>query len=507
MGEPVEIVSSSGIHTQEINKGKHAEIVSNSSSSSSSHIHTQGSNMGEPKIVPSSGMREWIVNIENERNRKGPLPKAEHLDDSMKRRCIFKLPATVLVQPDDDDVYRPYMISLGPYHHGEEKCKAREKDKEASLIHFLRRSDAPLQEYVDIIGEEVNKLRDAYDQLDHRWRLETDSFIWMMLLDGCFVLELLRSSIDNPVISCILENPGEIKCYQHDMLLLENQLPIMLLESLCVVQKYERALPTTIIVRDISAMFMSRTNLSVGKYMDDRFDRSMHIVTRISSKFKENNLQFLHSLHVLDVYRMLLLRHDTRGKSHQERGRLIILNIPSATELHNVKIGITTSMSTSLVDINFRRNTLFLPPIVVDASTKSLFLNLVALEQVNKFPRKEVTAYMFLMGGLVQSGADASLLQSRGVIITALPAAELAKLFNRMTRDISLDPDFSPSFIEMVEMLRARYNKMSNEWRKDLFQTYLKSPWAIISVVAALLLFTLTTIQTVYTVLSYVHPK
>lgn len=219
------------------------------------------------------------------------------------------------------------------------------------------------------------------------------------------------------------------------------------------------------------------------------------------------------SLHILDVYRKILVHDDFKRENPPiliPQVEFVSTNIPAATELDKIGMRFTTSDSTSLLDISFQRDTLKLPQIVVDGHTKSLFLNLIALEQLHKIivTRKKVTSYMYLMGCLVQAADDASLLQSRGIIVTTLPPYEVTVLFRRMCKMISLDPDrLDPEYIEMLRMVRTRFNKLSNEWRKDLFQTYLKSPWAVMSLMAAILLFTLSIVQTIYTVLSYVRPK
>lgn len=121
----------------------------------------------------------------------------------------------------------------------------------------------------------------------------------------------------------------------------------------------------------------------------------------------------------------------------------------------------------------------------------------------------EATTYMYIMGRLIQSAEDVSLLQSRGIITTALHAAETANLFHGMSKDIPLDPSdtIASEYAEMLTMLRSRFNKMSNEWRKDLSQTYLRTPWKIMSILAAFSILALSFIQTLYTVLGYIHRK
>ncbi|KAL0384923.1 UNVERIFIED_CONTAM: hypothetical protein Sradi_2886600 [Sesamum radiatum] len=209
-------------------------------------------------------------------------------------------------------------------------------------------------------------------------------------------------------------------------------------------------------------------------------------------------------LHVLHLYRQCLI-NKVFGPLRLERTTVFYLDIPSATELHKVGIGFAVSKTRSVMDISFGHNTLHLPEIYLDDMTKSQFLNIIAFEQLHKDAGHDFMSYIFFMFRLIQTPSDVSLLQLHGIIETSLRRNEVAILFNVLRRSFTSATWLAAEHHAVGRKLRERYEMMSDEWRQDLLQKYLRSPWAVISVVAAILLFILTTIQTVFTVLSFIY--
>lgn len=158
------------------------------------------------------------------------------------------------------------------------------------------------------------------------------------------------------------------------------------------------------------------------------------------------------SLHILDMYRKILVHQDFTPREKNQEVEFNSTIIPAAKEVNKIGMEFAISDSKSLLRISFQRNTIKLPKIVVDGSTKSTFLNLIALEHLHKNvdTRKEVSSYIYFMGCLIQGGDDARLLQMRGIIVTTLRPYEVFKLFRRMTKNISLDPHdrLDPEYIE-----------------------------------------------------------
>lgn len=218
-------------------------------------------------------------------------------------------------------------------------------------------------------------------------------------------------------------------------------------------------------------------------------------------------------LHVLDVYRKSLLlqeedprktpRHHKTVSLDMERGEEIIR---SATELHEAGIRMRKSRTQSLKDISFKGGVLKLPVIVVDDTTESMFLNLIAFERLHVGAGNDVTSYIFFMDNIIDNAKDVSLLHSRGIIQSALGSDKaVAKLFNSLSKDITLDPD-CPLY-SVHKRVNHYCRKSWNEWRANLIHTYFRSPWAILSLIAAAFLFALTIAQTVFTIYPYYHPS
>lgn len=206
-------------------------------------------------------------------------------------------------------------------------------------------------------------------------------------------------------------------------------------------------------------------------------------------------------LHVLDVYKKSMLQEGPSKKTKTKPRLSGDEIIRSATELDEAGIRFKKSKSGSLRDISFGSGVLRLPVVVVDDTTESMLLNLIAFERFHVGAGNEVTSYIFFMDNIIDSERDVALLHSKGIIQNALGSDKaVAKLFNSLSKDVTLDPQSS---LDLVRKRVSDYCKQPwNMWRANLIHTYFRSPWSILSLIAAIFLFALTIIQTIYTV----HP-
>lgn len=98
----------------------------------------------------------------------------------------------------------------------------------------------------------MEKVKNCYKKpIDPQWCYDDDTFTYLMILDGCFVLELLLSSSDrnvccsgcpttsdccydskDPIFGSRAKRHGIVTYVKLDMLLLENQIPLLILEKL-----------------------------------------------------------------------------------------------------------------------------------------------------------------------------------------------------------------------------------------------------------------------------------
>ncbi|XP_058194518.1 UPF0481 protein At3g47200-like [Rhododendron vialii] len=450
---------------------------------------------------------DWVVTIKNELQRMDTIRTEEkqHWD----KRSIYRVPACVVTDLNMK-AYKPQFVSFGPYHHGEDHLKPMEEHKHRALLHFLKRSSKPLESYLNALAEVAQSLKDSYESLDLVWERDTDRFLRMMILDGCFMLEVLRNNMhtayqkstqtvnDYVANDPIFSNHGNLHIVPYirrDMLMLENQLPMLLLTTL----------------------------------LDEETKQDEEFVNKLILQFCSGNTRFAavypsmgKCLHLLDVHRKILLWPDTRnltsrqGKSwwHWDPSSSRMAHeagagdeiIRSAMEIHAAGISFKKSKSQSLKDITFEAGKLRLPPIVVDDTTESMFLNLIIFERFHVGVGNEVTSYLFFMDSIIDSAKDVSLLQDKGIIQNALGSDKaVAELFNTISKDATLDP---ASSLDLVHKTVDKYCKQRcNKWRANAKHTYFTNPWAIISVIAAFVLFTLTILQTIYSMLSYYNPQ
>ena len=135
--------------------------------------------------------------------------------------------------------YEPEIIAIGPYHHDNEHLKMMEDYKLHYLKQLLAEKNPPddVGRYVAALDREEEKARRCY--ADQPKTLSTAQFIQMLVLDGCFIVQLVRKfdrvkSNLNRVNSWEMNDPifqmeWMINSLQRDLMLFENQLPFFIL--------------------------------------------------------------------------------------------------------------------------------------------------------------------------------------------------------------------------------------------------------------------------------------
>ncbi|KAB5564748.1 hypothetical protein DKX38_004802 [Salix brachista] len=398
------------------------------------------------------------------------------------KRSIYKIPAPVTAL--NETAYMPQTVSFGPYHHDGIHLKPMEEHKKRALGYFLNSTEKSLPSIVGSLNEEIQVLKDSYDMLGESWKNDKSKFLQLMILDGCFMLEIIRLGtrpLDDSANDPIFSSHGSlcmVPYIRRDMLLLENQLPMLVLYKLVGVESDG--------AKDVE---------SVNKLVHNFFYPNASV----------SNLG--KCLHVLDLYRKSLLQGDPIRKMRRPRVKGGLHGddndiIRSATEINEAGIQFKKSKIKSLKEISFHRGVLELPVIVVDDFTEAIFLNLMAFERFHAGAGSEVTSYVFFMDNIIDNERDVALLNSKGIIQNAIGSDKaVAKLFNSLSTDIALEPNRNLQVVQMH--VHAYCKKPWNAWRANLIHTYFRNPWAILSVIAALILFALTIVQTVYSVLSY----
>uniref|UniRef100_A0A0E0BJX4 Uncharacterized protein n=1 Tax=Oryza glumipatula TaxID=40148 RepID=A0A0E0BJX4_9ORYZ len=394
------------------------------------------------------------------------------------RHSIYRVPE-YMKDRTNRDAYRPQMVSLGPFHYGERPLKPMEAHKQRAVAQMVFRSGKPREEFTAAVEEIAEQLRGAYESLGEKWSGER--FVELMVTDGCFLLEAMKTFLnygevegfgsDDPVFS----KHGNLYLRDRiisDMLVVENQLPMPLLQKLAFV-----ADPDTF-----------KDHREINRWVIDLLSRNITPTTSVDEL----------GLHPLDV-----LQKSVRGSPNSRRltkGS----PMPSAAELREAGIRFKVSTGSGFAGtVSFERGVLSVPEIILYGSAESMFLNLMAFEKLHPGVGNEVTAFVYFMDELINTAKDVQLLKDKGIIDHGMGSDEAVAdvINNTLTEGAAIDPESSLNDV-MVEV-DAYCKKRRNKWRAILLHTYFSNPWVFISLVAATVLLIATVIQTVYAILSF----
>ncbi|KAF8018046.1 hypothetical protein BT93_H3065 [Corymbia citriodora subsp. variegata] len=450
----------------------------------------------------------WIVQVNEDVKR---LPSNSDYERQWKRHSIYRVRPRVTKL--NRKAYWPEAVSFGPIHHGEDHLHPMENHKRRALLHFLRRSRKPIEHFLESLSKVAQELEDSYDSLDPKWKEGSgegavSQFLELMITDGCFMLEILRTKTgwggDYPSNDPIFGDLGGsyITSYiMRDMLMLENQLPMLVLDRLVAIEsdgKQDDEFINRLILKFFNFPCTPIERMGECRHVLDVFRKSLLLPQKPDNEGPGDGqwkIWMGKCQHVLDVIRKSLRLPQKPDEVGPFRHRII----GSATELEEAGIRLEKSNTGRLNDISFASGVLRLPFIEVNDDTESMFLNLMTFESFHHGAGNEVRAYVFFMDDIINTERDVALLSTRGIIQNLIGSDQaVAKLFNWLNKDMTLDID--NSLVAVREEVSKYCKKPWNKWRANLIQTYFRSPWSILSLLAAIFLFTLTIIQTIYTI-------
>uniref|UniRef100_A0A0A9CRE9 Uncharacterized protein n=1 Tax=Arundo donax TaxID=35708 RepID=A0A0A9CRE9_ARUDO len=97
-----------------------------------------------------------------------------------------------LVRQVDSFAFEPFVLSIGPYHHGKASLQFMQRKKWNCLDYVLKMNcTKSLRDYLLAIGDIEDQARACYSG---ELKLDSKSFRQMLLLDGCFILVHLNGT-------------------------------------------------------------------------------------------------------------------------------------------------------------------------------------------------------------------------------------------------------------------------------------------------------------------------
>jgi hypothetical protein len=145
--------------------------------------------------------------------------------------CIYKVSDPL--RKLNKEAYSPQILSIGPFHHGNEKLQNMEKHKLRYLKEFMERANKNLEDLLPVIEDLEESVRQCYAETIS---LNMYDFLKMILVDASFIVELFyrnwRGAIAWTSYDKILLKPWLAATMQRDLMLLENQFPFFIIKKL-----------------------------------------------------------------------------------------------------------------------------------------------------------------------------------------------------------------------------------------------------------------------------------
>ncbi|XP_047979531.1 UPF0481 protein At3g47200-like [Salvia hispanica] len=397
--------------------------------------------------------------------------------------------------------YEPEVIAIGPYHrhnnnsnnnnnNNSEHLKMMEGHKLRYLRQLLVTKDPPddVGRYVAAVSRVEAEARRCYADLPET--LTQTEFLQMLVLDGCFIVQLVRkfeTVMQGERNDPIFQMNWIINSLQRDLMLFENQLPFFVLCEL-----YDLIEAPGQHSRFLCLLFKFFISLYPG-----RGSEPMPIVDPRQVK---HLLDFLHQ-----SWRPPL-QCSGGGSSHHvitlgTRLRLI----SSATRLQQVRVEFKNrSRGGTLFDVRFEKGVMTMAPLTIGDRTESFLQNLIAYEQYfghnqNNF----VTDYVKFLDCIVDSSMDVEILSRKGIIDNWLgDEHKVAEMVNKRGDSVA-EPGNNFMYAKMFEDVHKHCSKRWNMWRAIMISDYFNKPYAFITLFVALVGLYLAVMQTVFSILEY----
>ncbi|CAH2059071.1 unnamed protein product [Thlaspi arvense] len=401
---------------------------------------------------------------------------------------IFRVPQSMI--DCNGRCYEPRVVSVGPYHRGQTHLRMIEEHKWHYLNALVTRThqtkSLTLEDYMRCVKSVEKEARECYSE---SILMDSEEFNEMMVLDGCFILELFRKvsglvpfELDDPIVTMAWVLPF----FNRDFLRLENQIPFFVLESLFDLTRGDNEKETNASLPSLAFVFFN-----------DMMTRTKEDLARLKD---------LGAKHLLDLVRSSLLPNSElhalpkTNPANKKTPLYIIQNI-SKLRVSGVQIRELKNAESFLV-VRFRHGTIEMPCITVDDFMSSFLQNCVAYEQCHVACSKHFTTYATLLDCLITTHGDVEYLCDQNIIENYFGTqAEVAEFVNSLGKDVVFDIRecyLSELFNEVNEYYTSSWRV---EWAVfKFFYFSSQEPWYFISAFAALILLILAAIQTIYTV-------
>ncbi|GLJ51221.1 hypothetical protein SUGI_1089730 [Cryptomeria japonica] len=414
--------------------------------------------------------------------------------------------------------YIPRVVSLGLFHHQPTRAlSAMDRRKVDAALRMRQRLQPSKQtSLVDLFKKSIPEITSCYEG-----GMDTgdETIAWTCLLDGCFVLEILRvltrqeDKINRPPDNLTsptqveensdpIYNKNRVRTCQFDILgdffMMENQIPIKVLSSLLqlemdspqsaqkelykmiceIVSIIHPFLPRGFPTAEKPDSFEEAGDLEKYKHILGLFHcfvTEEYLARRLEGKqkpdIKKNSSAICFPIknYTSRQEEEQLKKQNGKKQSDKKIGDEQELNTfikGSASELFDNGMKFKPYYGVpSKEKICFRQKTLSLPTVFITDTSEMIFRNLMAMEVCRPKSMKYVSYYILLMNTLIEGEKDVAVLRREGVIQSSMGTDdEVTDLFNELCKGLNLQDVQEDPFAKVKRDLNMWYN--NQRWVK-----------------------------------------
>lgn len=437
--------------------------------------------------------------------------------------CIYRVPHKL--RQVEENAYHPRVVSIGPFHRDTQNLEAMKQYKWSYMVSFFQQSKdsesslRSLEACINVIYGLDEVIRQCYAE---KINYTEDELAEIMLVDGCFVLELFlrfdRSlnyiEFEDFESDPVLKSPWMITALQHDLVLLENQIPFFILELL-----YDAIRPHVIKCEPPKSV----TSLAL-KFFQPMSQKSLE-KEPVGADVK-HLLDLLYQFYYLPapatgardltIDRVSLKQTSSWSPSDDPRATIRSWGFGCcALKLleSGIELQVGSSTEDQLLEITFSEGVISIPQQHIHETSSTLLRNLIAFEQCSISSTHGVTAYAFLMASLMHSWQDINLLTRKKIYRHNWIGGQeySTQLGNILDKVVAKNDFYYGTLYNQVNDYRKSYRwsrlqvflRVQYQRQKGILcATYFSTTWKVLSLFVGLTFLLLTTLQTYYTI----HP-
>lgn len=422
--------------------------------------------------------------------------------------------------PKSEDYFDPTVISFGPYHHGKRELQEIDTIKTEAMLKFIKESGKSFPEFYHKVRNMNHLTRACYVDCSKEKYCD-DTLALIMLRDGCFISYLLDIVVDKneDAVIELFANHGSFLGYSsviNDMVLLENQIPLAVLELLMSLRYNNNKVVPKMIKQFIYFAFWHISLEEVPEDMERKEPQAHCLLECIQKEFskvvdqkKERTLCF----NFIPSYRFCLW-NPFANTSKKEPD--LIDDSPSYRSLSELKANgihfkpihygphsLKKRKSFFFKDVEFIPGLfhaqLKLPPLFLTHSAVILWHNLIAFEMS---PACEtgfvIISYISFLNALIANPDDVKELRSKHILLNHAGSDE--EVFQKFKQIATVGFQDVSIYRNVREDIEKHCRSKERTWVAEISYKYFRNPWSAIGLFAAIAVVVLTFLQTYFTV-------